>query len=77
MTQFASTLYPQTNPTNVILHEFRFHKETAALNPGMTPDTPMEWLAYSERYQRLWNTFERSQLDHARRVLTRLADFSG
>ena len=31
MTQFASTLYPQTNPTNPILHAFRMNGEQVVL----------------------------------------------
>lgn len=31
MTQFASTLFPQTNPTNPILHAFRVNGEQIVL----------------------------------------------
>lgn len=77
MTQFASTLYPQTNPTNPILCEYRFFNETAGLNPGMTRDTPQEWLGYTERCYQVVTLLDLQHVDHARRVLTRLASFSG
>lgn len=77
MAQFASTLYPQTNPTNPLLHDFRVFNEIADMNPGLLRDTPLEWLEYAERSYPLWSRLERCQLAHARRVLTRLASFSG
>lgn len=73
MTQFASTLYPQTNPTNPILLEFRRSApwdiaEAAAIEVG--------WLS-GMRTAPVPATATYAQVDHARRVLTRLASFSG
>ena len=68
MTQFASTLYPQTNPTNPILLQIRedaasdqidYHEEVLLLVVDEAAGAPP------------------SQVDHARRVLTRLAALSG
>lgn len=70
MTQFASTLYPQTNPTNPILLKVRSmhipHRE-----PWMAAFLDSD----PERY--FWPYWTVSQVEHARRVLTRLAKFSG
>lgn len=71
MTQFASTLYPQTNPTNPILLAFRtvYRKEAAALMiHGMAREIERgDWNEVTTTRQRL----------HAVRVLKRLAALSG
>lgn len=69
MSQFASTLYPQTNPSNQILLSFRAND----LNPD--PKQWVEWLRIPGLGP--WYYADRKQIDHARRVLTRLASFSG
>ncbi|MFJ2506289.1 hypothetical protein [Microbacterium sp. NPDC087592] len=64
MTQFASTLYPQTNPTSPILLAAR-----RAEADGCLADFLGGFLSGG-------NT-NHPQIEHARRVLTRLASFSG
>lgn len=76
MSQFASTLYPQTNPTNPILLDFR---DFGGSNPdlylseldGRDGDTFLNGVP--RRYGRIAS----EQIIHARRVLTRLAAFAG
>lgn len=76
MTQFASTLYPQNNPTNPILLSFRN-------DLGMyetTQAAAWDWLGYWELLLHRNVVFIRSsslQVTHAFRVLTRLASPSG
>lgn len=72
MAQFASTLYPQTNPTNPILLEFR-GRDWYYANIW---DEAAWWLGSLEQYATEGHA-SLSQVDHARRVLTRLASFSG
>lgn len=78
MAQFASTLHPQTNPTNPILLDFR--------DMGGTPIDADLYL--SEIFGRDGDLFlsgvphkyghiTQEQIVHAIRVLTRLASFSG
>lgn len=73
MTQFASTLYPQTNPSNPILLELRMWSgsqeaiESLLWHLGHLDQSP---------YMRLVDPND-AQIDHARRVLTRLANFTG
>lgn len=79
VTQFASTLYPQTNPTNPILLELRDH-----LSSKKTPATYAAclrtWMRWSEDPNASsedpipWSTSQRS---HALRVIERLERFSG
>lgn len=68
MAQFASTLYPQTNPSNPILLEFRAADDQEHLG---------SWIRQVRRGP--WHEDEASdaQIRHARRVLTRLAALSG
>jgi hypothetical protein len=73
VTQFASTLYPQTNPTNPILLQFhRFRVDEYFTRPRLAvlilrifDDLPVVKEATT------------AQQAHARRVLTRLAKFTG
>lgn len=76
MNQFSSTLYPKTNPTNPVLLDIRGHYVG-------------DWgrmLAHFDRFvmpigayvtKDLEFIHEPDRLDHARRVLTRLASLSG
>lgn len=68
MTQFASTLYPQTNPSNVVLLAFRDHAATANISTREA----------ATRFLNRWETLlivehaPRRQRDQAYRVLERL-----
>lgn len=76
MTQFASTLYPQTNPTNPILMDIRDHYRG-------------DWVTMHKHYEKFVGYIghyvtkdfmfidDPQQIDHARRVLTRLAALTG
>lgn len=76
MTQFASTLYPQTNPTNPILLDFRDFG-------GSNPDLYLSELdgrdgdAFLYGIPRQYGRIASEQIIHARRVLNRLASLSG
>lgn len=72
MTQFASTLYPQTNPTNPILLEFR--EVVRDYRDHEFPLAVSHWLRYVDGYTYGWSEAQKS---HARRVLTRLAALTG
>ena len=73
MTQFASTLYPQTNPTNPILLEFRLAGSWATepyfalVHASLRRIANGRWDDFTTLPQRL----------HAIRVLERLAALSG
>lgn len=73
MTQFASTLYPQTNPTNPILLEFRLagscppESYFARVHASLRRIANGRWDDFTTLPQRL----------HAIRVLERLANFTG
>jgi hypothetical protein len=73
MAQFASTLYPQTNPTNPILLEFR---RSAPWDIQKDAAREAGWLSGPNPWP-IPKDATRAQVDHARRVLTRLASFSG
>lgn len=87
MAQFASTLYPQTNPSNVILLELRSiylgdHKPFNIKLSILAAD----WLYLLDRdpamvqrsnWGALVDLVTGNQIDHARRVLTRLAALTG
>lgn len=73
MTQFASTLYPQTNPTNPILLEFR---RSAPWDIAAAARTEVPWLT-GEHVFPIPRSASRAQVEHARRVLARLASLSG
>lgn len=69
MTQFASALYPKKNPSNPILLSFRAN--------DLSPD-PKQWVKWLERPTLgPWFYADRHHVDHARRVLSRLAALSG
>lgn len=73
MTQFASTLYPQTNPTNPILLEVR--NLSRSYTASDFPIVVANYLDFvSGAYAFEWSEKHK---DHAIRVLTRLANFSG
>lgn len=87
MTQFASTLYPQTNPTNPILLDFRsiYHETTPTVYQGYWELAEI-WLELLDGDPAMLQTINwgalvdlvtDNQIDHARRVLTRLANLSG
>lgn len=74
MSQFASTLYPQTNPSNQILLTFRDDFASYSRSGNVS--------RYAHEYLRFWGELApkdgpSSHVDHARRVLTRLANFTG
>lgn len=77
MSQFASTLYPQTNPSNTALIRYREHiKVTNSFS--VNPCTPAEWMRVMDKLHATWSApWTTSQLLHARKVLTRLANFTG
>jgi hypothetical protein len=74
VTQFASTLYPQTNPTNPILLSARGQ---------LINDVPLDYLIHTVTdgdMIRLWHVNHNAtprHVRHARRVLTRLAALTG
>ena len=75
MAQFASTLYPQTNPSNPILLEFRSSvreqpRFTSARIAAHWTKSRANWAICSEGASS-------SQRKHAHRVLTRLAALTG
>lgn len=87
MTQFASTQYPQTNPTNPILLDLRSiyveSHEPFGITVSELADSWVDLLDEDPGMVRrsFWGALvgvvSNPQIDHARRVLTRLASFSG
>lgn len=86
MTQFASTLYPQKNPTNPILLEFRliYHEKPPVFYEGYWQFAKI-WLELldedpgmqeARNWGQLCQMVTIKQIKHARRVLERLARFS-
>lgn len=74
MSQCASTLYPQTNPSNPILCEFRSLVSHGANRDGLA------WVITHNSVGGNLTRFPGSTASHhshARRVLTRLAALSG
>ena len=74
MTQFASTLYPQTNPSNQVLLTFRDDFASYSRSGNVS--------RYAREYLRYWGELAPkdatpSDVAHAKRVLTRLANLSG
>ncbi|GAA1148772.1 hypothetical protein GCM10009651_36620 [Microbacterium natoriense] len=68
MSQFASTLYPQTNPSNQILLELRSGLRN---NEGL----PMSyWVGV---YMSTLPEMDYGDVGHARKVLSRLASLTG
>lgn len=70
MAQFSSSLYPQTNPTNVILLEIR----EEARQHDIDISRELEWLTRDDLH---WDNYLPGAREHAARVLTRLASLSG
>ena len=78
MAQFASTLYPQTNPTNPILLDIRV-AYTAGYSFVKLAAVFSKHVYYrgcfvTTDWQRITDP---AQIDHARRILSRLAALSG
>lgn len=76
MAQFASTLYPQTNPSNPILLSFKrdcdwYSSSSVAAKTWL--DNWNDLLTWGPSFV----TASTTQIDHARRVLTRLASLTG
>ena len=85
MAQFASTLYPQTNPTNPVLSELRAIN-TEIWGGGPIGENAACWVELIDSDPSMsrvsdWGALARNvtaaQRDHARRVLARMAAFSG
>lgn len=77
MAQFSSSLYPQTNPSNPVLLEFRDNiREDATRGIPMSESIEDALIMCTASF---WGHAEATghQLIHARRVLTRLAALSG
>lgn len=76
MTQFASTLYPQTNPTNPYLLLLR---DELALNPNIDRNYFVSELVDDMNIEDGFPELNASRpvRDHTRRVLTRLAALTG
>lgn len=75
MALFASTLYPQTNPTNPILLGLR---STWRWLIGGPSQSAMCQMVIADIAHGDWDEESSpSQRDHARRVLTRLAALTG
>lgn len=75
MTQFASTLYPQTNPTNPVLLDFRSSVREQPMFSSAR--IAAHWTRSRANWAICSEGVSRSQRDHAHRVLTRLASLSG
>lgn len=70
MAMFASRLYPQTNPTNPVLLNFRDYGSINAVHLWMEAlDEPTEYAETED--------LSAEQIDHARHVLSRLASLTG
>lgn len=77
MAMFASTLYPQTNPTNPVLLAYRDHIDTTE-HLTVEPVSPSGWVRVMDStYRRGTHPWARAHVDHALKVLTRLESFSG
>lgn len=76
MTQFASTLYPQTNPTNPILLEFRIEVRWGQENGKPFAHTVEDSLRACKRTWWGYDEASDAHLWHAKQVLTRLAALS-
>lgn len=77
MTQFASTLYPQTNPSNPILLEFREYVEEDRVDGTPLSESIASILRVCHPTYWGYDEGPRGYIEHARRVLTRLAALSG
>lgn len=87
MAQFASTLYPQTNPTNPVLLALRsiYIDDHVPFRIKLS-DLAADWLDLLDRdpamidssnWGDLANVVRFTQIDHARKVLIRLANSTG
>lgn len=70
MSQFASTLYPQTNPTNPVLLEFREKRRLYSSHRSAL----LHYVSYLRGRTYVWSQVHE---EHALRVLERLANLSG
>lgn len=78
MSQFASTLYPQTNPTNPILLDIRDNWRVGKSWSKLLDTFDYVRFAAGHYVTKEWvRVTDDRQLDHAHRVLTRLASLSG
>ena len=76
MSQFASTLYPQTNPSNESLMAFR----EDCKHYTAPAEAAVAWLRYWEDLVQYGHTFQTAsvaRIEHTRRVLERLAALPG
>ena len=76
MTQFASTLYPQTNPSNQILLAFRAERNYYPSVGAAARDWLSCWAAL-RAHDSTFRSATLAQKHHALRVVRRLARFSG
>lgn len=78
MTQFASTLYPQTNPSNPILLDIRETPRHGSAWPMLL--ATLIYVVDADGYyvtRDLFCVTDAAQIDHARRVVRRMVAFSG
>lgn len=66
MSQFASTLYPQTNPSNSVLLKIR--------EEGMHLASDVAMIRHPKRW---WKGYPAVHIEHARRVLERMNRIHG
>lgn len=80
MSQFASTLYPQTNPTNPVLLAFREDPDAASWAAASFAADAFGgyqiWEVPGDRFH-AFTTASNAQVSHAVEVITRLANFTG
>lgn len=76
MTQFASTLYPQTNPTNQILLAFRAERNNYPSVGAAARDWLRAWTSLHAQ-DPTFRIATLAQKHHALQVVRRLASLSG
>lgn len=76
MTQFASTLYPQTNPSNAVLLGFRTDCDCYRSSASAARAWLDNWTDLTT-YGPSFRAASDQQIAHANRVLARLAALSG
>ena len=76
MTQFASALYPQTNPTNQILLAFRAERNYYPSVGAAARDWLRVWASLHAQ-DPTFRIATLAQKHHALQVVRRLASFSG
>ncbi len=76
MAQFASTLYPQTNPTNQILLAFRAELNYYPSVGAAARDWLRAWTSL-HAHDSTFRSASLAQKHHALQVVRRLASFSG